>query len=72
MADDPVTLYTLNTHDDGEMWWAEVDELPGCFASGRDYYELLDAAAEAIEQYLGADCPHPYGIRGGRLDLASP
>ena len=45
--------YTLEVHDedDGDLW-AHVLELPGCFASGRDMDELLEAAAEAIGLYL--------------------
>ena len=33
-------------------FWSEVDELPGCFASGRTLSELRDALAEAIGMYL--------------------
>jgi predicted RNase H-like HicB family nuclease len=49
--------YTLEIHDedDGSLW-AQVAELPGCFASGNDVDELLEAAAEAIGMYL-ADTP---------------
>jgi hypothetical protein len=32
--------------------WAEVEELPGCFAAGRDESELREALAEAISFYL--------------------
>lgn len=50
------TPYTLLIHDEDGMLWAEVQELPGCFASGADMDELLDASAEAIQMYL-ADAP---------------
>jgi len=43
--------YTVRIHDeggDGYHLWAEVEELPGCFASGRDHDELFEALAEAI------------------------
>jgi predicted RNase H-like HicB family nuclease len=33
-------------------FWSEVDELPGCFASGRTLSELREALAEAIGMYL--------------------
>jgi predicted RNase H-like HicB family nuclease len=47
--------YTVRIHDEGGQGyhlWAEVEELPGCFASGRDHDELLDALAETIGGYL--------------------
>ena len=44
--------FTLTvTHEDG-MYWAQVKELPGCFASGADLDELKDALAEAIGMCL--------------------
>ena len=36
---------------------AEVQELPGCFASGRDLEELRDGIVEAITLYLGGEPP---------------
>lgn len=43
---------TLNVRrDDDGSWWAEVDELPGCFASGTTLDELVDAAREAVAMY---------------------
>jgi predicted RNase H-like HicB family nuclease len=47
--------YTVRVHDeggDGYRLWAEVDELPGLFASGRDHDELLEALTETIGGYL--------------------
>lgn len=47
--------YTVQVHDEpGQDPWAEVTELPGCFASGRDIDELREAVAEAIDLYLSA------------------
>lgn len=44
--------FTLEIHEDTDgMLWGEVQELPGCFASGADMDELLEAAREAIELY---------------------
>lgn len=45
--------YTVNVHqeDDGSLW-AEVVELPGCFASGANLDELREALEEAISLYL--------------------
>jgi predicted RNase H-like HicB family nuclease len=41
----------VREEDDG-TYWAEVAELPGCFASGHDLDELKDALAEAIQMCL--------------------
>jgi predicted RNase H-like HicB family nuclease len=47
------SLYTVRIHSEpSEDLWAEVDELPGCFASGRDMAELREALTEAIGVYL--------------------
>lgn len=44
---------TLHRADDGtDELWAEVDQLPGCFASGSDFEELNEALDEAIYLYL--------------------
>lgn len=45
--------FTLDVHheDDGS-YWAEVVELPGCFASGFSLDELYEGVAEAIGLYL--------------------
>lgn len=44
--------FTLSVHFEDEHVWAEVQDLPGCFASGRDLDELKEALAEAIGMYL--------------------
>jgi predicted RNase H-like HicB family nuclease len=45
--------YSVRIHDEGDDGlWAEVIELPGCFASGLDMEELEEALVEAISQYL--------------------
>jgi predicted RNase H-like HicB family nuclease len=45
--------FTARIHedDDGSIW-AEVLELPGCFASGRSLDELREALEEALSMYL--------------------
>lgn len=40
--------------DDGAMW-AEVIDLPGCFASGASWDELTEALQEALGMYLSSD-----------------
>lgn len=47
--------YSVRVHDEGGSGyrlWADVEELPGLFASGRDHDELLEALAETIGGYL--------------------
>ena len=46
-------VYTVRVHHEaGEELWAEVLELPGCFAAGGDMEELRRALTEAISLYL--------------------
>ena len=42
---------TVHAEDDG-TFWAEVEELPGCFASGDSLAELTEALAESISLCL--------------------
>ena len=45
--------YTVRIHHEpGQELWAEVLELPGCFAAGADMEELREALSEAISLYL--------------------
>jgi predicted RNase H-like HicB family nuclease len=46
---------TVRVHFEGDAYWAEVLELPGCFASGETLDELKDALDEAIAMYLEDD-----------------
>ncbi len=41
----------VNEEDDGS-YWAEVKELPGCFASGFSMEELQEALLEAMQMCL--------------------
>jgi predicted RNase H-like HicB family nuclease len=49
--------YIVKVHEEPEsgMLWAEVLELPGCFASGATLDELREALEEAISLYLTDD-----------------
>ena len=44
---------TVHVHHetDGSLW-ADIEELPGCFASGQDMNELREALDEAVSLYL--------------------
>lgn len=50
---DAQEVYTVRVHDEPDgTWWAEVEELPGCFTSGHDRAELRENLSEAISLYL--------------------
>ena len=42
-------------HEEDGSYWAEVKELPGCFASGHDLEEVKQGLVEAIELVLKGD-----------------
>ena len=44
---------TVVVHQEPDGFWSEVDELPGCFASGRTLGELGEALSEAVGLCLG-------------------
>jgi predicted RNase H-like HicB family nuclease len=43
--------FTVKVHEESGSLWAEVVELPGCFASGDNLDELQEALEEAISLY---------------------
>jgi predicted RNase H-like HicB family nuclease len=49
---DGVQEYRLIVHHEKNRVWAEVVELPGCFAAGKDMDELREALTEVIGMYL--------------------
>jgi predicted RNase H-like HicB family nuclease len=42
----------VDVHREDGSYWAEVRELPGCFASGQTVGELIEAVEEAVALYL--------------------
>lgn len=42
-------------HQEKSDYWAEVKELPGCFASGKTLDELTESLREAVHFYLEDD-----------------
>ena len=52
-----VTFHALVHEEEDGSYWAEVKELPGCFASGFSIDELRDALFEAMQLWL------PEGIK---------
>lgn len=61
-------------HEDGS-YWAEVQELPGCFASGDTIAELIGSVEEAVALYLappeGEAPPVTIELAGFDLSLES-
>ncbi len=47
--------YRAIIHEEDGSYWAEVKELPGCFASGANLDELKDALVEAITMCIEDD-----------------
>lgn len=58
--------YTVLVHEDTDgTYWAEVQELPGCFGSGKtlaavevDIKQAIEVYIEALKE-LGQDIPRP-------------
>lgn len=44
--------FHATVHEEDGSYWADVEELPGCFASGKDLNELKEALIEAIGMCL--------------------
>lgn len=55
MSEHKVNYAVTVHHEDDGSYWAEVDELPGCFASGESLDELWEALGEAVSLYLSSD-----------------
>lgn len=47
-----ITFHVQVTEESDGSYWAEVQELPGCFASGFSLDELKEATFEAIQLWL--------------------
>jgi predicted RNase H-like HicB family nuclease len=67
---------TVVVHEERESFWSEIEELPGCFASGGTLDELREALEEAIGLYLYDDpielFDQPLGVGECRLQFAAP
>jgi predicted RNase H-like HicB family nuclease len=46
---------TVAVHAEREGFWAEVHQLPGCFAAARTLSELTEAVQEAVEMCVEDD-----------------
>lgn len=65
---------TIVVHQERDGFWAEIDELPGCFASGRTLSELTEAVGEAAGLYLDEDLAelHEHSLAVGRVTVELP
>ncbi len=61
-------LHAVIDEEDGS-YWAEVEELPGCFGSGHDLEEVKESLIEAITLVLGENTPA--GVRVDELKLVT-
>ena len=51
----PERAYTVLVHEDTDgSFWAEVQELPGCFGSGKTLADVEVDIKQAIEVYIDA------------------
>lgn len=44
----------VDIHYEDGTYWAQVRELPGCFASGESIPELIEAIEESVSLYLAS------------------
>src|SRR5205823_2992920 len=61
-----ITLHVLIYEEEDGSYWAKVQELPGCFASGFTLDELREALFEAIQLWL------PDGFKLGEPQWSEP
>jgi hypothetical protein len=62
----------VDVHREDGSYWAEVRELPGCFASGDTVAELIGSVEEAVALYLappGGEAPS-FAIELAGFDLS--
>jgi predicted RNase H-like HicB family nuclease len=61
----------VDVHHDGGSYWAEVRELPGCFAAGHTIAELIESVEEGMALYLASPVRKapPVKIEFAGLDL---
>lgn len=62
----------VDVHHEDNSYWAEVQQLPGCFASGTTVRELMESVEEAVALYLATpeDKTLPVEIELTGLDLS--
>jgi predicted RNase H-like HicB family nuclease len=62
---------TVRVHQEEGSYWAEVLELPGCFASGETLDELREALGEAIRLHRDQPLDGTLTVRVNELKLSA-
>ena len=62
---------SARVHAENGTYWAEVAELPGCFASGHTVDELTEALQESIRLYLSGSGNSPASVPRSELRLTA-
>ena len=62
---------TVRVKEEDGSYWAEVLELPGCFASGATLDELREALDEAVRLYLDEPLGGAAILRVNELKLSA-
>jgi predicted RNase H-like HicB family nuclease len=62
---------TVRVHEEGGSYWAEVVELPGCFASGETLDELRTALDEAVRLHRDEPLEGTSSLRVNELKLSA-
>lgn len=64
--------YRVLVHHEDDSYWAEVEDLPGCFVSGDSMDEIFEALPEAIALYLSTpDAPVEVKLEGHEVAAES-
>lgn len=51
--------FTAQIHLEDGSYWADIPELPGCFASGDSLDELFESLQKGVSLYLTDEGPSP-------------
>ena len=62
---------TARIHIEDDSYWADVPELPGCFASGETLDELFDSLREGVALYLAEQGDDPGSSPSGPLHVTA-
>jgi predicted RNase H-like HicB family nuclease len=58
---------TARIHIEDSSYWADVPELPGCFASGDTLDELFESLQEGVALYLAEEGAGPLHVATATL-----
>lgn len=66
-----IHVYKIHIREEDQSYWASVEELPGCFATGETWDELQASLAEAIGLHLSTR-RHRVSARLGEASKPKP